>query len=92
VTAIIPASSAKKLKNAQLKILKGEQYTPKLRKLDRLCAPIVCLGPRGMQFQDKYRVYLSIPVLVHDENLIACLYSDSGEDEVIFISKTEIHH
>jgi hypothetical protein len=85
VTAIIPASSAKKLKNTELKILTDDMYKPKLRKMDRLCGPIVFLGPRGMQFEDAYRVYLSIPVLVHDDKLIVCLYSNSGENEVCIL-------
>lgn len=85
VMAFIPASLAKELEFAQLKILNEEKYRPKLRRLDRLCCPIVCLGPHGMQFSGENRVYLYLPVLVHDEKLIACLCSDTGLDEVNLI-------
>jgi hypothetical protein len=82
VMAFIPAYFAKELEFAELKILSEEKYKPKLRILDRLCCPIVCLGPHGMLFSGENRVYLSLPVVVHDENLIACLCSDTGLNEV----------
>jgi hypothetical protein len=83
VMAFIPASFAKELEFAELKILNEEKYKPNLRILDKLCCPIVCLGPHGMLFSGENRVYLSLPVLVHDEKLIACLCSDTGLNEVI---------
>jgi hypothetical protein len=82
VMAFIPASFAKELEFAELKILSEEKYKPNLRILDKLCCPIVCLSPHGMLFSGENRVYLSVPVLVHDENLIACLCSDTGLNEV----------
>lgn len=87
VMAFIPASFAKELEFAELKILSEEKYKPKLRILDRLCCPIVCLGPHGMLFSGENRVYLSLPVLVHDEKLIACLCSDTGLNEVNYFVK-----
>ncbi|XP_059477456.1 uncharacterized protein LOC132197884 [Neocloeon triangulifer] len=81
VTAIIPASSARKLQNAQLVILSDPKYIPKLSKMERLCSPIISLGPHGMHFEERYQVYLSIPVCVHDENLIVCLRSNTAENE-----------
>ncbi|CAB3371402.1 Hypothetical predicted protein [Cloeon dipterum] len=81
VTAIIPASSSKLLQNAELKTLSGDQFKPKLNKMQRLCAPIISLGPHGMQFEEKYQVYLSIPVCVHDESCIVCFTSNTSEFE-----------